>query len=75
LPAVAAGEVYVHTIRTATMGMKLATRIARCIVECGGRGVNPLRIVDEAGNELWYDPAVRVNPIEFAVLINRRGDA
>jgi hypothetical protein len=33
-----------------------------------------LRIADETGKVLWYDPNVRVNPIEFAVLVNRRGD-
>jgi len=36
--------------------------------------VNPLRIVDDRGTVLWYDPAVRVNPNEFAVLMNRRGE-
>ena len=75
VPQVSAGEVYVHTLRAAMLSMKLANRVSRVIAECAGRGVNPLRIVDDAGNILWYDPNVRVNPVEFAVLINRRGDA
>ena len=70
-----AGEIYTHSIRSAMFSMKLAARIARVIAECEGRGVNPLRIVDEHGTVLWYDPTIRVNPTEFAVLINRRGDA
>lgn len=75
IPQVSAGEVYVHTLRAAMLSMKLANRVSRVIAECAGRGVNPLRIVDDAGNILWYDPNVRVNPVEFAVLINRRGDS
>ena len=75
MPVVAAGEVYIHTVRSSMLSMKLANRIAKVINECAGRGVNPLRVVDESGTVLWYDPVVRVNPTEFAVLINRRGDA
>jgi hypothetical protein len=75
MPVVAAGEVYIHTVRSSMLSMKLANRIAKVITECAGRGVNPLRVADESGTVLWYDPAVRVNPTEFAVLINRRGDA
>ena len=74
MPTVGAGEVYVHIVRSAALSVKLASRIATVIAECRGRGVNPLRIADETGKVLWYDPNVRVNPIEFAVLVNRRGD-
>jgi hypothetical protein len=72
--SVGSGEVYVHTVIASALSMRLASRIAKIIVECNGRGVNPLRIVDERGTILFYDPTIRVNPTEFAVLMNRRGE-
>lgn len=69
------GDLHTHTIRSSMLTMKMATRIAKVIAESAGRGVNTLKIIDDQGNVLWHDPSIRIDPVEFTVLINRRGDA
>ena len=75
MPKLQKGDVYTHTIPTMGMTMRMAGRLARTIAECNGRGTNPLRVMDDRGNVLFDDPNVLVSPMEFTVLINRRGEA
>ncbi len=43
-----------------------AEQIARVIVQCQGRGTNPLKIIGPNGESLLWDGAdIKVNPVEF----------
>lgn len=73
MPSVSRGDVFVHRVPSGMLTMKTATRLARVIQECVGRGTNPLRVESDQGLVLFYDPNTLVNPMEFTVLMNRRG--
>jgi len=73
MPEVVAGDVFVYRINSAILTMKTASRLSKVVIECAGRGTNPLRVEDDKGNVIFAPKNLFVNPMEFTVLMNRRG--
>lgn|GEM_PF-1753935 len=66
------GQVYEYRLRA--LGVGVADRLARAIVQCHGRGSHPLRVVGPTGEEaLWAGAEILVNPIEFETVAGMYG--
>jgi DNA polymerase-1 len=71
-PRLERGAVYEYALRD--LGVGVADRLARAIVQCQGRGSHPLRVLGPTGDEvLWADASIMVNPIEFETVANLYG--
>ncbi len=66
------GAVFEYALRE--LGVGVADRLARVIVQCQGRGSHPLRVLGPAGESvLWPGASIMVNPIEFETVANIYG--
>ena len=71
-PRLERGAIYEYALRD--LGVGIADRLARTIVQCQGRGSHPLRIVGPSGETvLWSGASIMVNPIEFETVANLYG--
>jgi len=71
-PRLERGAVYQYALRD--LGVGVADRLARVIVQCQGRGSHPLRVVGPSGRDvLWAGASIMVNPIEFETVANLYG--
>ena len=71
-PRLERGAVYEYALRD--LGVGVADRLARTIVQCQGRGSHPLRVVGPGGEAvLWPGASIMVNPIEFETVANLYG--
>ena len=66
------GEPFHYQLRQ--LGVGVAEKLARVIVQCQGRGNHPLRVIDPTGKSvLWEGATILVNPIEFETAANYHG--
>lgn len=62
------------TYRIQHLGIGVADKLARVIVQCQGKGSHPLRVIDPTGTEiLWEGATIMVNPIEFETAATYHG--
>jgi DNA polymerase I-like protein with 3'-5' exonuclease and polymerase domains len=60
--------------RLRELGVGVAEKLARVIVQCQGRGAHPLHVIDPTGKSvLWEGATIMVNPIEFETAANYHG--
>jgi DNA polymerase-1 len=72
MPPLGENGEYIFSLRT--LGVGVAEKLARVIVECQGRGTHPLRVYGPTGTSvLWSDAKIMVNPIEFEVAARHYG--
>ena len=66
------GELFRYQLRE--LGIGVAEKLARVIVQCQGRGAHPLSVVDPTGKPvLWDGATIMVNPVEFNIAANYHG--
>jgi len=66
------GEPFQYELRE--IGVGVAEKLARVIVQCQGRGAHPLRVIDPTGKSvLWDGATIMVNPVEFNIAANYHG--
>lgn len=71
-PSLERGEPYKYRLRE--IGVGVADKLARVIVQCQGRGAHPLHVVGPTGESvLWEGATIMVNPIEFEAAASYHG--
>jgi len=66
------GETFQYRLRE--LGVGVAEKLARVIVQCQGRGSHPLHVIGPTGESvLWEGATIRVNPIEFETAASYHG--
>jgi len=66
------GETFKYQLRE--LGVGVADKLARVIVQCQGRGAHPLHVIGPTGESvLWEGATIMVNPIEFEAAANFHG--
>jgi hypothetical protein len=72
-PEVESGKPYTYTIHSSRLSYGLMDKLARIIVECEGRGTQPLLLRTEGGDPLWEGSDPLVSVMEFEFLAQREG--
>ena len=71
-PHLEKGEPFRYQLRE--LGVGVAEKLARVIVQCQGRGAHPLHVIGPTGESvLWEGSTVQVNPVEFEIAANFHG--
>jgi DNA polymerase I-like protein with 3'-5' exonuclease and polymerase domains len=66
------GEVHEYRLHK-KLGSGLAHVLAEVLVECRGRGFNPLRVLSPTGENVLWEESILVNPIEFDIIARSKG--
>jgi len=71
-PRLERGEPFEYKLHE--IGIGIADKLARVIVECQGRGSHPLRVVGPSGEDLlWPGATIMVSPVEFNMAARLQG--